>query len=48
MTSGRGQFSMEFKNYMPCPSAVADAVIEKVKAEKEAANQSFLTNLLKR
>jgi len=39
MTSGRGQFSMEFKNYMPCPSAVADAVIEKVKAEKEAAKK---------
>ena len=39
MTSGRGQFSMEFKNYMPCPSSVADAVIEKVKAEKEAAKK---------
>jgi elongation factor G len=36
MTSGRGQFSMEFKNYMPCPASVAEAVIEKVKAEKEA------------
>jgi len=30
---------MEFKNYMPCPSAVADAVIEKVKVEKEAAKK---------
>ncbi|MEI6898157.1 MAG: elongation factor G [Psychromonas sp.] len=39
MTSGRGQFSMEFKNYMPCPSSVADAVIEKVKEEKEAAKK---------
>ena len=39
MTSGRGQFSMEFKNYMPCPSSVADAVIEKVKAEKAAAKK---------
>jgi elongation factor G len=36
MTSGRGQFSMEFKNYMPCPANVAEAVIEKVKADKEA------------
>jgi len=25
MTSGRGQFSMEFKNYMPCPASVSDA-----------------------
>ena len=36
MTSGRGQFSMEFKNYMPCPNNVAEAVIEKVKADKAA------------
>ncbi|HIP76612.1 MAG TPA: elongation factor G [Psychromonas hadalis] len=36
MTSGRGQFSMEFKNYMPCPSTVSEAVIEKVKADKSA------------
>ena len=39
MTSGRGQFSMEFKNYMPCPGSVSDAVIEKVKAEKAAAKK---------
>jgi elongation factor G len=39
MTSGRGQFSMEFKNYMPCPTNVAEAVIAKVKAEKEAAKK---------
>ena len=39
MTSGRGQFSMEFKNYMPCPGSVADAVIEKVKAEKAAGKK---------
>ncbi|WP_028863565.1 elongation factor G [Psychromonas aquimarina] len=39
MTSGRGQFSMEFKNYMPCPNSVAEAVIEKVKAEKAAAKK---------
>ena len=39
MTSGRGQFSMEFKNYMPCPGSVSDAVIEKVKAEKAAGKK---------
>jgi len=39
MTSGRGQFSMEFKNYMPCPGSVSDAVIEKVKADKAAAKK---------
>ena len=39
MTSGRGQFSMEFKNYMPCPNSVADAVIEKVKEEKAAGKK---------
>jgi len=39
MTSGRGQFSMEFKNYMPCPGSVSEAVIEKVKADKAAAKK---------
>ncbi|WP_299270522.1 elongation factor G [uncultured Psychrosphaera sp.] len=39
MTSGRGQFSMEFKNYMPCPGSVADEVIAKAKAEKEAGKK---------
>ena len=34
--SGRGQFSMEFAQYAPCPTNVADEVIAKVKAEKEA------------
>lgn len=28
MTSGRGQFSMEFLHYLPCPRNVADAVIK--------------------
>ncbi|MBU3069935.1 elongation factor G [Aestuariicella sp. G3-2] len=32
MTSGRGQFSMEFSHYMPCPANVAEGVIA---AEKE-------------
>ncbi len=37
MTSGRGQFSMEFSHYMPCPQNVADKVIAETKARKEAA-----------
>jgi elongation factor G len=37
MTSGRGQFSMEFSHYLPCPQQVADKVIEEVKARKAAA-----------
>lgn len=36
MTSGRGQFSMEFSHYAPCPKNVADEVIAEVK-EREAA-----------
>ncbi|XOV79463.1 MAG: elongation factor G [Aestuariibacter sp.] len=36
MTSGRGQFSMEFSHYMPCPQNVAEAVIEETKARKAA------------
>ncbi|MEZ8193444.1 MULTISPECIES: elongation factor G [Vibrio] len=36
MTSGRGQFSMEFAHYAACPMNVAEEVIAKVKAEKEA------------
>ena len=36
MTSGRGQFSMEFSHYMPCPKNVAEEVIKEVK-EREAA-----------
>jgi elongation factor G len=35
MTSGRGQFSMEFSHYMPCPNSVAETVIAEVK-EREA------------
>ena len=30
MTSGRGQFSMEFSHYLPCPKSVAEAVIKEV------------------
>ena len=36
MTSGRGQFSMEFLHYMPCPRNVAEAVIKEVQ-EREAS-----------
>jgi elongation factor G len=36
MTSGRGQFSMEFSHYMPCPNSVSEKVIAEVK-EREAA-----------
>ena len=28
MTSGRGQFTMEFSHYMPCPKNVAETVIK--------------------
>ncbi len=36
MTSGRGQFSMEFSHYLPCPKNVAEEVIAETKARKEA------------
>jgi len=35
MTSGRGQFSMEFSHYMPCPKTVAEAVIKEVQERKK-------------
>jgi elongation factor G len=34
MTSGRGQFSMEFSHYLPCPANVADEVVAEVKQRK--------------
>ncbi len=37
MTSGRGQFSMEFSHYAPCPANVAEEVIAEVKERKEKA-----------
>ncbi len=37
ITSGRGQFSMEFSHYAPCPNNVAEDVIAAAK-EKKAAN----------
>ena len=36
MTSGRGQFSMEFSHYMPCPKNVADVIIKQAKERDEA------------
>lgn len=36
MTSGRGQFSMEFSHYAPCPKNVAEEVIKETK-ERELA-----------
>ncbi|MGB0496074.1 MAG: elongation factor G, partial [Kangiellaceae bacterium] len=38
MTSGRGQFSMEFSHYLPCPNSVAEKVIEEVR-ERNAAKK---------
>ncbi len=38
MTSGRGQFSMEFSHYLPCPKNVADEVIKEAK-ERAAAKK---------
>jgi len=35
MTSGRGQFSMEFSHYSPCPRNVAEAVIAEAAKAKE-------------
>ncbi|MEM1080670.1 MAG: elongation factor G [Pseudomonadota bacterium] len=36
ITSGRGQFSMEFSHYLPCPAQIAEKVIEAEKERKEA------------
>jgi elongation factor G len=38
MTSGRGQFSMEFSHYMPCPKNVSDVVIKEAQ-ERAAAKK---------
>jgi elongation factor G len=34
LTSGRGQFSMEFSHYAPCPQNVADEVIKEARERK--------------
>ncbi len=38
MTSGRGQFSMEFAHYAPCPPNIAEVVMKEAK-EREAAKK---------
>ncbi|MGJ8725657.1 MAG: elongation factor G [Roseibacillus sp.] len=35
MTSGRGQFSMEFEQYSPCPKNIAEKVITEAKEREE-------------
>jgi len=37
ITSGRGQFSMEFSHYAPCPKNIAESVIEETRQRKAAA-----------
>jgi len=39
MTSGRGQFSMEFSHYAACPKNVAEEVIADVKKREEEKNK---------
>ena len=34
LTSGRGQFSMEFSHYAPCPGNVAEEIIQQVKERR--------------
>jgi elongation factor G len=34
MTSGRGQFSMEFSHYSPCPKNIAEQVIKETRERK--------------
>ncbi len=36
MTSGRGQFSIEFQHYMPCPKNIAEQVIKETLEREEA------------
>ncbi len=36
MTSGRGQFSMEFSHYAACPNNISEEIIEAVRKAKEA------------
>jgi len=36
MTSGRGQFSMSFSHYAPCPQQITEKVMEQVKERKAA------------
>jgi elongation factor G len=36
MTSGRGQFSMEFEHYSACPANISEKVIADARAREEA------------
>lgn len=40
MTSGRGQYSMEFSHYAPCPRNVSEVVIAEAKARDEAKQKA--------
>ncbi len=42
MTSGRGQFSMEFSHYAPCPANVAEVVIKEAKERQEAKSKQVI------
>jgi elongation factor G len=37
MTSGRGQFTMEFDHYSPCPRNIAEAVIAESQERRRRA-----------
>jgi elongation factor G len=39
MTSGRGQFSMEFSHYSPCPASVSEKVIAEEKERQAEKNK---------
>ncbi len=39
LTSGRGQFSMEFLRYAPCPKNIADEIIAEVAAHETTKNK---------
>ncbi len=39
LTSGRGQFSMEFLHYMPCPKNIAEEVIAEAKEREETKSK---------
>ncbi|TXL14113.1 elongation factor G [Methylococcaceae bacterium HT4] len=36
MTSGRGQFSMEFSHYLPCPNNISEEIIKEVQEREKA------------
>jgi elongation factor G len=38
MTSGRGQFTMEFDHYSPCPRNISEAVIAESQERRRRAS----------